>query len=172
MNKLTTLHRSSLFDRTRFELATVTIAASQIRHRLLRTALEVMFLVGAARIGSIVQHRAACRGNAGYLLTSSHRRAVQYAPWAHAGSLRAQRRLWFLESRGVVRYNTVVRVFVPDLVCPSSHAPVSFEGENYHFLNSLPLSIPRCADSDGVRGFATFVSRHAQAWSKVNWLLH
>ena len=128
MNKLTTLHRSSLFDRTRFELATVTIAASQIPHRLLRTALEVMFLVGAARIGSIVQHRAACRGNAGYLLTSSHRRAVQYAPWAHAGSLRAQRRLWFLEYRGVVR------VFVPDLACPSSHAPVSFEGENYHFF--------------------------------------
>ena len=128
MNKLTTLHRSSLFDRTRFELATVTIAASQIRHRLLRTALEVMLLVGAARIGSIVQHRAACCGNAGCLLTSSHRRAVQYAPWAHAGSLRAQRRLWFLESRGVVR------VFVPDLVCPSSHAPVSFEGEKYYIL--------------------------------------
>ena len=138
MNKLTTLHRSSLFDRTRFELATVTIAASQIRHRLLRTALEVMFLVGAARIGSIVQHRAACRGNAGYLLTSSHRRAVQYAPWAHAGSLRAQRRLWFLDrvSRCCM-YGTTrlfVWVFVPDLACPSSHAPVSFEGENYHFF--------------------------------------
>jgi hypothetical protein len=37
---------------------------------------------------------------------------------------------------------------------------------------STPLSIPRRTDSDAMLGVASFASVRAQAWSKVNWVLH
>ena len=73
--------------------------------------------------------------------------------------------------------------FAPDLavlygcLCSCAHVQlrrprVVWKVKIMNIFCSTPLSIPRHTDSDAMLGVASFASVRAQAWSKVNWVLH
>jgi hypothetical protein len=136
------------------------------RHRRrLQSAMDGCF---PSFVGQSCKRRrhVAFHANASLALPRMLRRVAQPGQHAHGGHHWPIERLICARSCGAVR-----------VLCSCAHVQsrrpwVVWKVKIMNIFCSTPLSIPRRTDSDAMLGVASFASVRAQAWSKVNWVLH
>ena len=164
-----------LFGIRRGRPAAPRLSIERRHRRRLRLAMGGFFpFIGAhegSRHSPPGHRRMACHWNASRSLLPSHRAAA--LPRSLDGMLME----CTLAATSAQQFATDLAVLY-GLLC--SHARVSLEPcryawslegtavavavKNLIFLNSSPLSIPRCADSGAVRGFASFALLDNESW--------